>query len=85
VVAVRLRNGLVLGALVDNAGLSEREVARRASLSHSTINHLMTGRHATCRITTAAAIARAVGCPVGELFIAENASAQQAIHGFIWC
>lgn len=73
---MRLRNRLVLGAFVDNAGLSEREVARRAGLSHSTVNHLMTGRRA---------IARVVGCPVGALFIAEKASEQQAIHGFICC
>lgn len=82
-VTVRLRNRLVLGAFLDNAGLSEREVARRAGLSHSTINHLMTGRRATCTTSTAAAIARVVGCPVGALFIAENPSEHQAIYGYV--
>ena len=81
---MRLRNRLVLGAFVDNAGLSEREVARRAGLSHSTVNHLMTGRRATCSISTAAAIARVVGCPIGALFLAESASEQQVIHGLVY-
>lgn len=76
---VRLRNRLVLGAFVDNAGMSEREVARRAGLSHSTVNHLITGRRTTCTLSTAAAIARTVGCPIGALFMAETATEQRSI------
>lgn len=68
---MRLRNRLVLGAFVDNAGMSEREVVRRADLSHSTVNHLITGRRTTCTLTTALAIAQALQCPIGALFIAE--------------
>ena len=78
-IAMRLRNRLVLGAFVDNAGMSEREVARRAGLSHSTVNHLITGRRITCSLPTAAAIAQAVGCPIGALFIAETAAEQRTV------
>ncbi len=76
---MRLRNRLVLGAFVDNAGMSEREVARRAGLSHSTVNHLITGRRTTCTINTAVAIARTVHCPIGALFTAETVTEQGAI------
>jgi DNA-binding XRE family transcriptional regulator len=78
---MRLRNRLVLGAFVDNAGMSEREVARRAGLSHSTVNHLITGRRATCTLSTAIAIARTVHCPIGALFIAEREGEAQAVDG----
>jgi DNA-binding XRE family transcriptional regulator len=61
--------------------VSEREVARRAGLSHSTVNHLITGRRTTCSLNSAAAIARAVHCPIGALFVAEKAAEQQAIYG----
>lgn len=77
---MRLRNRLVLAAFVDNARMSEREVARRAGLSHSTVNHLMTGRRTTCSLSTAAAIAQAVHCPIGTLFNAERAAEQQAVE-----
>ena len=78
--AMQLRNRLVLGAFVDNARMSERELARRAGLSHSTINHLMTGRRTTCSVSTAVAIAQAVQCPIGALFIAEKAAEEQAVN-----
>lgn len=65
---MRLRNRLVLAAFVDSACISEREVARRAGLSHSTVNHLITGRRATCTLATAVAIAQALHCPIGALF-----------------
>ncbi len=76
---MRLRNRLVLCAFVDNAGMSERQVARRADLSHSTVNHLITGRRATCTLGTALAIAQALQCPVGALFIAESVDEQRGI------
>lgn len=76
---MRLRNRLVFAAFVDNAGVSERAVARRAGLSHSTVNHLISGRRVTCSLRTAITIAHAVHCPVEVLFDAEQATEHQAI------
>lgn len=76
---MRLRNRLVLAAFVDNARMSEREVARRVGLSHSTVNHLITGRRTTCLLSTAVAIAEAVHCPIGTLFNAERATERQVV------
>jgi len=50
-------------------GLSARAFATRAGLSHSTINHLLTGRRSTCSARTAAAIEQALNCPPGLLFV----------------
>ncbi|MDT0264462.1 helix-turn-helix domain-containing protein [Jatrophihabitans lederbergiae] len=77
---MRLRNRLVLAAFVDNARMSEREIARRAGLSHSTANHLITGRRTTCSLSTAVAIAQALHCPNGTLFNVEEAAEQQAVE-----
>lgn len=82
---MRLRNRLVLGAFIDNACMSEREVARRAGLSHSTVNHLMTGRRATCSLSTAVAIAQALHCPIGTLFNADTAAEHYAIGQIAVC
>ncbi len=49
-------------------GLSERAFAAQAGLSHSTVNHLLTGRRSTCSAETAIAIERALGCRAGTLF-----------------
>ena len=76
---MRLRSRLILIALIDDAGISERELARRAGLSHSTVNHLVTSRRLSSSLPTALAITRALGCPIGTLFIAESASEQDAI------
>ncbi len=67
-----LRERIVFTALLDNAGISERELARRAGLSHSTVNHLITGRRDSCLVQTALAIADAFDCPVGLLFMVEH-------------
>lgn len=50
------------------ARLSERELARRAGLSHSTVNHLCTGRRDTCSRYSACAIERALDVDEGKLF-----------------
>jgi plasmid maintenance system antidote protein VapI len=49
-------------------GISERQVAREAGLSHATLNHLITGRRSSCSERTALAIERVLGCPSGLLF-----------------
>ncbi|MFL6164161.1 MAG: helix-turn-helix domain-containing protein [Jatrophihabitantaceae bacterium] len=66
-------------AVIEEAAVSERELARRAGLSHATVNHLMTGRRSTCTLETAIAITRALGCPVGTLFVAERPAEHEAI------
>jgi transcriptional regulator with XRE-family HTH domain len=49
-------------------GLSGRGLASRAGLSHSTVNHLLTGRRMRCSAGTAYAIEHALNCPPGLLF-----------------
>lgn len=66
---MRLRSRAVLIQCLELAQLSERELARRAGLSHSTVNHLCTGRRDTCSRTSAAAIERALNLDEGKLFV----------------
>lgn len=63
-----LRDRSVLVALLDAAGISERELARRARLGHATVNHLMTGRRGSCSPATARAVCAALGVDVRVLF-----------------
>ncbi len=65
---MQLRNRRALADCLDLLGVSEREVARIAGLSHSTVNHLVTGRRSNCSPTTAVAIERALDCEPGLLF-----------------
>jgi hypothetical protein len=76
---MRLRSRLIFVDLIDSAALSERELARRAALGHSTVNHLMTGRRTTCSLSTALAITR-VGCPLNTLFVAETDADRNALQ-----
>jgi lambda repressor-like predicted transcriptional regulator len=66
---MRLRNRDVLVACLELVGISERELARRAGLSHSTVNHLLTGRRTSCSQATARAIERVLDLRDGELFL----------------
>ncbi len=76
---MRLRSRLIFIALIDDLGISERELARRAGLSHSTVNHLVTSRRLNCSLQTAIAITKALGCPIATLFIAESATELEAV------
>lgn len=49
-------------------GWSERTLAHRAGVGHATVNHLLSGRRATCTPRTARAIEMALGCPAGLFF-----------------
>lgn len=64
-VAVR-RDALV--AVLDASGMSERKLARKAGVSRSTVNHMITRRRTRCRATTAALIAKALGVQPSALF-----------------
>lgn len=77
---MKLGNRIVLVALLDNARISERELARQAGLSHSTVNHLVTGRRTTCSAETAIAISDVLGCPVGMLFRVQRAAEELTIR-----
>jgi plasmid maintenance system antidote protein VapI len=65
---MQLRSRSVLADYIRLLGLTEREFARRAGLSHSTVNHLVVGRRGRCSAKTATAIETALGCPPGLLF-----------------
>jgi transcriptional regulator with XRE-family HTH domain len=66
---VRLRSREILVECLELAGLTERELARRAGLSHSTVNHLCTGRRDSCSWQSACAIERALNLEAGKLFV----------------
>lgn len=65
---MQLRSRRALTDYIGLLGISERQLARTAGLSHSTVNHLVTGRRSTCSPRTAVAIERALECPPGLLF-----------------
>lgn len=63
---LRSRDALVL--CLEATGMSERQLARMAGLSHATVNHLVTGRRTGCTLATARAIEKALGVGGGTLF-----------------
>jgi len=79
---MKLRDRLIFVALIDSAGISERELARQAGLSHSTVNHLITGRRTSCSVETALAICEAFDCPVGVLFIVQRKDEEVAVERY---
>lgn len=68
---LRSRDALVI--CLEATGMSERQLARMAGLSHATVNHLITGRRTGCTLATAHAIESALGVGPGTLF--DNAPA----------
>jgi plasmid maintenance system antidote protein VapI len=66
--SMKLRSRGMLRQRLDALDISEREVARSASLGHATVNHLVTGRRQTCNDSTARAIARVLRVDVHALF-----------------
>ena len=65
---MRLRDREVFAGYIALLGVSERAFAEAAGLSHSTVNHLVSGRRSTCSAATAHAIERALRCPPGLMF-----------------
>ena len=63
---LRSRDALII--CLDATGMSERQLARVATLGHATVNHLVTGRRTRCSLATARAIETALGCAAGTLF-----------------
>jgi len=68
---MRVRSSAALREYIALTGLSGRALARSAGISHSTLNHLLTGRRPACSELTARAIERALGCREGLFFRAE--------------
>ena len=68
---LRSREDLII--CLEATGMSERQLARVAGLSHATVNHLITGRRTGCTLATARAIETALGIGAGTLF--DNAPA----------
>lgn len=58
----------VLRFYLNGSGISERELARKAGVSHSTINHYVTGRRTSCIPSTAGKINKALGAQPGDIF-----------------
>jgi transcriptional regulator with XRE-family HTH domain len=77
---MQLRSRRALADYIDIVGLSERQVARSAGLSHSTVNHLVTGRRSSCSLRTAVAIERALDCPPGLLFSPDTDADRLAMY-----
>lgn len=67
--SAELRGRQALVDVLAALGVAEREIARRAGLSHSTFNHLVTGRRTSCLPATAQAIETALGVNEGALFL----------------
>lgn len=65
---MRVRDAGALRAYLRLLGMSERALALRAGIGHATVNHLVSGRRATCSARTAAAIEAALACPSGVFF-----------------
>jgi transcriptional regulator with XRE-family HTH domain len=76
---MRLRSREALVELIEEAEISEREVARRAGLGHSTVNHLLTGRRRSCSVITALAIERVFLLRPGTLFLPESQAEETLI------
>jgi transcriptional regulator with XRE-family HTH domain len=72
---MRVRDHHALRAYLRLIGWSERGLAHRAGIGHATVNHLLSGRRATCSPRTARAIEDALGCPTGLFFEAAGGRA----------
>lgn len=77
---MQLRSRRALADYIDIVGISERQLARSAGLSHSTVNHLVTGRRTSCSLRTAVAIERGLGCPPGLLFAPDTDADRLAMY-----
>jgi transcriptional regulator with XRE-family HTH domain len=60
---IRVLRRHLLDRYIEHLEVSQRSVATRAGISHSTLNHLITGRRETCIEETAQAIEQVLGCP----------------------
>ena len=67
--SMALRNRELFIATFEDQGFSERGVAGSAGLSHSTVNHLVTGRRQYCSLARARALEKALRAETGSLFV----------------
>jgi DNA-binding Xre family transcriptional regulator len=65
---MRVRDREALRAYVRLLATSERALADEAGVAHATLNHLLSGRRASCTQQTALAIEEALQCRPGVFF-----------------
>lgn len=69
---MRVKNPALLRALVEQVGLSQRELGMAAGLQgHRHVGRMLAGEKRTCSPQTAVGLAKALGVEVGFLFDTE--------------
>lgn len=66
-----------LGALLEAKGLSQRELARRAGVSPTTVNHMVSNTTAQVSLRTLDRLAAALGVEPGEVFERDGTGAKR--------
>jgi len=67
--AMTLRDAETLRGYLRLMAMSERGLAAAAGVGHATVNHLLSGRRATCSAPVALAIESVLACPQGLFFM----------------
>lgn len=77
---MRIRRQLLLQHF-DYEGISERELARIAGLSHTTIQNYLNGKRKTCNAASAKKIEKALGAPRMTIFVPEPSLVESTRDG----
>lgn len=76
---MRLKDAGMLRQYMDFKGLTIRQLADKAGVSHSTIGHLVSGSRNTAKAKTARAVEEALGAPNGLLFEARASKVSREV------
>ena len=76
---MRLKHASMLQQYMDYKGMTIRQLAEKAGVSHSTIGHLHSGFRNTTKAATAGKIERALDAPPGLLFEAVTSKVQREV------
>ncbi|WP_447643202.1 helix-turn-helix domain-containing protein [Nocardioides zeae] len=76
---MRLKSPEMLRQYMSFKGLTVRQLARSADVSHATIGHLRSGARVSARPETARAIEEALQCPPGLLFEARSSKVAREV------
>ena len=74
---MRLKSPVMLKQYMQFKGLTVRQLANAAGISHSTVGHLHSGARANANPRTARALEEALDCPPGLLFEARASKVQR--------
>lgn len=74
-----LKDAGMLRQYMDFKGVTIRELAHQAKISHSTVGHLVRGTRRNAKPATARAIEGALGCPPGLLFEATASNVSREV------